>query len=461
VPAERGRKLGPAAKPPAPVEKANVKVPPPSAAGAPEKAKAALTVKLRPAVEKTGATAERVKSTPKLPPGEKRMKKSRIIITCAKGIPPFLREEVLSLGFPVASQAVASLETEGTLEDAMRLNLFIRTGQRVLFLLEEFRAQNPDELYSQLSGIAWEDYIYEDGYLCVTSSVDNPTIKDSRFANVKSKDAIVDRIKKKRGRRPDSGPERTGAVIDLYWKEDWCQVYLDTSGEPLYRRGYRKIPLKAPMQETLAAAVILATSWDGHGNFVNPMCGSGTLAIEAALIAQNIPPGLIRSNFGFMHLKSFDESSWKNLIKMARTRIRGSSPHKIIATDISPEAVRAAQQNAAAAGVERTIEFAVCDYSETPLPAGQGMVVLNPEYGERLGRLKELEGTYRGIGDFFKKKCPGYRGYIFTGNLELAKKVGLKAKRRIPFFNSNIECRLQEYDLYEGSRKADAPPPEK
>jgi len=460
VPAERGRKLGPAAKPPAPVEKANVKVPPPSAAGAPEKAKAALTVKLRPAVEKTGATAERVKSTPKLPPGEKRMKKSRIIITCAKGIPPFLREEVLSLGFPVASQAVASLETEGTLEDAMRLNLFIRTGQRVLFLLEEFRAQNPDELYSQLSGIAWEDYIYEDGYLCVTSSVDNPTIKDSRFANVKSKDAIVDRIKKKRGRRPDSGPERTGAVIDLYWKEDWCQVYLDTSGEPLYRRGYRKIPLKAPMQETLAAAVILATSWDGHGNFVNPMCGSGTLAIEAALIAQNIPPGLIRSNFGFMHLKSFDESSWKNLIKMARTRIRGSSPHKIIATDISPEAVRAAQQNAAAAGVERTIEFAVCDYSETPLPAGQGMVVLNPEYGERLGRLKELEGTYRGIGDFFKKKCPGYRGYIFTGNLELAKKVGLKAKRRIPFFNSNIECRLLEYDLYEGSRKAAAPPPE-
>lgn len=380
------------------------------------------------------------------------MNKSRIIITCGKGIPPFLRGEVLSLGFPVLSQGVASLETEGTMDDAMRLNLFIRTGQRVLFLLEEFRAQNPDELYSQLSRIAWEEYIYEEGYLCVTSSVDNPTIKDSRFANVKSKDAIVDRIKKRRGRRPDSGPERTGVVIDLYWKEDWCQVYLDTSGEPLYRRGYRKIPLKAPMQETLAAAVVLATSWNGSGHFVNPMCGSGTLAIEAALIARNVPPGLLRGNYGFMHLKGFDESSWKELLNKAKRRTNRSFPHKIIATDISPEAVRAAKQNAAAAGIEKAIEFAVCDYSETPVPAGGGVVVLNPEYGERLGKLKELEETYRGIGDFFKKKCTGYRGYIFTGNLELAKKVGLKTKKRIPFFNSNIECRLLEYDLYEGSR---------
>ena len=383
------------------------------------------------------------------------MNKSRIIITCGKGIPPFLREEVLSLGFPVLSQGVASLETEGTMDEAMRLNLFIRTGQRVLFLLEEFRALNPGDLYSQLSGIAWEDYIHEDGYLCVTSSVDNPTIKDSRFANVKSKDAIVDRIKKRRGRRPDSGPERTGVVVDLYWKEDLCQVYLDTSGEPLYRRGYRKIPLKAPMQETLAAAVVLATSWNGNGNFVNPMCGSGTLAIEAALMARSIPPGLLRGNYGFMHLKGFNESSWKDLLNKAKKRTNTSFPHKIIATDISPEAVRAAKQNAAAAGVEKEVEFAVCDYSETPIPAGGGVVVLNPEYGERLGKLKELEGTYKGMGDFFKKKCPGYRGYIFTGNLELAKKVGLKAKRRIPFFNSNIECRLLEYELYEGSRRSE------
>ena len=381
------------------------------------------------------------------------MEKSRIVITCAKGIPPFLKEEVVSLGFPLLSLGVASVETAGALDDTLRLNLFIRTGQRVLFLLEEFKAQNPDQLYSHLSRISWEDYIYEDGYLCVTSSVDNPTIKDSRYANVKSKDAIVDRIKKKFGRRPDSGPERKGAVIDIYWKGDLCRVFLDTSGEPLSRRGYRKIPLKAPMQETLAAAVVLAASWNGNGNFINPMCGSGTLAIEAAMIALNLPPGLLRSNYGFMHLKGFNESFWKDLRRKAKTRMKRSWGQKIIATDISPEAVQAAKSNAAAAGVENLIEFEVGDYSETPIPTGGGVVMLNPEYGERLGELKELEKTYKGIGDFFKKKCQGYRGYIFTGNLELAKKVGLKAKRRIPFFNSNIECRLLEYDLYEGTRK--------
>ena len=381
------------------------------------------------------------------------MEKSTIIITCAKGIPPFLKEEVVSLGFPLLSMGVASVETAGTLDDTMRLNLFIRTGQRVLFLLKEFRAQNPDQLYSHLSRFSWEDYIYQDGYLCVTSSVDNPTIKDSRYANVKSKDAIVDRIKKKCGRRPDSGPGRKGAVIDLYWKRDLCQVFLDTSGEPLYRRGYRKIPLKAPMQETLAAAVVRAASWDGHGNFINPMCGSGTLAIEAAMIALNIPPGILRSNYGFMHLKGFNESFWKDLLNKAKTRIKKSFGPKIVATDISPEAVQAAKSNAAAAGVENSIEFKAGDYADTPIPAGGGVVILNPEYGERLGMLTELEKTYKGIGDFFKKKCQGYRGFIFTGNLELAKKVGLKAKRRIPFFNSNIECRLLEYDLYAGTRK--------
>jgi len=385
------------------------------------------------------------------------MRKSRIVITCAKGVPPFLKEEVFSLGLPVISEAIAGIETEGTMEDAMRLNLWLRTGQRVLFLLEELNARNPDELYSGVSRVAWEDYISPDEFLCVTSAVDNPTIRDSRFANLKCKDAIVDRIKKKYGRRPDSGPERTGAVIDLYWKGDLCRVYLDTSGEPLYRRGYRKIPLHAPMQETLAAAVILATAGKGTGNFINPMCGSGTLAIEASLVALERAPGLLRKNYGFMHLKGFNQSSWERMLQEARARGKRSFDGKIVATDISSEAVQAARQNAVAAGVDALIEFAGCDFSSTPIPDGGGVVILNPEYGERLGKVEELKETYKAIGDFFKKRCQGYSGYIFTGNLDLAKKVGLKARRRIPFFNSNIECRLLEYDLYEGSRKTSKP----
>jgi putative N6-adenine-specific DNA methylase len=381
------------------------------------------------------------------------MKKSRIVITCAKGVSPFLREEVLSLGLPVLSESVAGVESEGTMDDAMRLNLFLRTGQRVLLLLQEMEIRNADELYAGIARMAWEDYISPDEYLCVTSAVDNPTIRDSRFANVKCKDAIVDRIKKRFGRRPDSGPERTGTVIDLYWKGDLCRVYLDTSGEPLYRRGYRKIPLQAPMQETLAAAVIQATGWKGAGNFVNPMCGSGTLAIEAALIVLDMAPGLLRKNFGFMHLKGFNRSSWRTMLQEARGRVKKSFRGKIVATDISPKAVQASQQNAVAAGVDRLIGFSVGDYSATPVPGGGGAVILNPEYGKRLGKVEELKDVYKGIGDFFKKKCQGYTGYIFTGNLDLAKKVGLKARRRIAFFSSNIECRLLEYDLYEGSRR--------
>jgi 23S rRNA G2445 N2-methylase RlmL len=380
-------------------------------------------------------------------------RKSRIVITCAKGVSPFLRQEILSLGFPVLSEGKAEVETEGTMEDTLKLNLLIRTGQRVLFLLESFNAKTPNDLYKRISRVSWEDFISENSYFSVTSSVHNPTIRDSRFANVKCKDAVVDRIKEKRGRRPDTGPERDRVVIHLYWRSNLCQVFLDTSGEPLSRRGYRMIPLKAPMQETLAAAVILATGWGKNGNFVNPMCGSGTLAIEAALIALVRAPGLLRSNYGFMHMKGFDDSSWKALRRKIRAEAKDRLNGRIIATDISQQAVEAGKKNAMTAGVDRFIEFGVCDFSETPVPDGGGAIVLNPEYGERLGEIEKLKETYKGIGDFFKKKCNGYTGYVFTGNLDLAKKVGLRTKRKMPFFNGPIECRLLEYDLYEGSMK--------
>ncbi len=381
------------------------------------------------------------------------MRKNKILITCAKGITPFLREELLLLGFSVISETVAGIETEGTMDDTLRLNLLLRTGHRVLFLLREFRARDADDLYRAVSDIAWEDYIAGDGYLCVTSSVDNPTIRTSLFANVKCKDAIVDRIKKKCGKRPDSGPEKDRVVVNLYWKNEDCSIYLDTSGEPLSRRNYRKIPMHAPMQETLAAAVIRATEWNGSGHFINPMCGSGALAIEAALAGINRASGILRDNFGFMHLKGFNEHLWKELRTQAIKAAKKTLDCRIIATDIRRDAVEAARKNAAMAGVEHLIEFAVCDYSETSIPDGGGIVILNPEYGERMGHVKELEGVYKGIGDFLKQKCRGYTGYIFTGNPDLAKKVGLRASRRVLFFNGPIECRLLEYPLYEGSRK--------
>ena len=381
------------------------------------------------------------------------MDKNPILITCPKGIPPHLGRELLFLGFPVSSETASSVETEGTLDDTLKLNLFIRTGHRVLYLIREFKAGSPDELYGHVLRVEWEEYFDKGSYLCITSSVDHPTIKDSRFANLRCKDAIVDRFSQKFGQRPDSGPKRDGVVVHLYWHGKRCRLFLDTSGEPLSKRNYRKIPLGAPMQETLAAAIVLATGWNGGSHFVNPMCGSGTLAIEAAMIGLGRAPGLLRTNYGFMHLKGFKPSLWEKLRKEAKGRAGKSIDGKIIATDINPKAIEAARKNAMTAGVEQFIEFDASDFSETRVPEGGGIVILNPPYGERMGEIRELEKTYKGIGDFFKKKCGGYTGYIFTGNFSLAKKVGLRTRRRLPFYNGEIECRLLEYELYEGSRK--------
>jgi putative N6-adenine-specific DNA methylase len=379
---------------------------------------------------------------------------NEILVTCAKGIPPYLKQELLALGHPVIEETIAGVLTVGTHEAAMRMCLRLRTAQRVLIALRQFSADGPEELYEELRHLPWEEVVPADGYLCVTSSVEMPNIRDPRFASLKCKDAIVDRIKEVTGTRPDSGSDRDRSVVHLYWKNGQATVYLDASGEPLSRRGYRKVPMAAPMQETLAAAVVMATGWTGAGNFINPMCGSGTLAIEAALIGLRRAPGLLRSNFGFLHVPGSERAVWDRVRDEARKEGTRSLAGRIIATDIDPAAVEAARKNATTAGVEHLIEFGVCDFAETPVPAGGGAVVLNPEYGERMGDVERLGPVYAGIGDFLKQKCGGYSGYVFTGNLALAKRVGLRAKRRVPFWNSGIECRLLEYELYEGSRKS-------
>ncbi|MFZ2198773.1 MAG: hypothetical protein WAV13_13615 [Thermodesulfovibrionales bacterium] len=385
------------------------------------------------------------------------MEKNRIFITCPKGIQTSLASEIRSLGFPLLSESFSGVETEGTLNDTMRLNLYLRTGHRVLYLLSEFAAKTPDELYAETASVPWEDYIYETGYVSVTSTVDTPTITDSRFANLKCKDAIADRFMKKFGRRPDSGPERDQVVVHLHWKDEACCLYIDTSGVPLSKRGYRKIPMAAPLQETLASAIIIATGWRDSGNFVNPMCGSGTLAIEAAMIGLEKAPGILRDNFCFMHLRGFNRALWEELRLEASKRSKKTLQNRIIATDISSKAVDAARKNAMTAGVEHLIEFSICDFKDTTVPEGSGTVLLNPGYGERMGEIDQLAGTYAGIGDFFKQKCRGYTGYVFTGNPGLARKIGLRSKRKVQFFNGAIECRLLEYELYEGTKKINKP----
>ncbi len=378
--------------------------------------------------------------------------KNTILVTAPRGLSTFLKSEIEEAGYPVHWAGPSGVETEGDFNDAMRMNLLFRTAHHVLYRVGKFKCDSPDELYTQINRIPWETMIPVDEYLSVVSNAVHPSIRDTRFVNMKSKDAIVDRIMARKGRRPDSGPDRTGAVISVFWREGICSVYLDTSGEPLSKRGYRRIPLHAPMQETLAAGVILASGWKGNGNFINPMCGSGTLAIEAALIGLNRAPGILRDNYGFFHTLLFNNENWKALKQNAFSEQKKQINGKILATDISIEAIEAAKKNAKVAGVESHIEFAVSDFAETSLPSGGGVVMINPEYGFRLGEQKDLEETYRGIGNFLKNRCQGYKGYVFTGNTALAGKIGLKSKRKFLFQSGKLDCRLYEYELYAGSK---------
>lgn len=378
---------------------------------------------------------------------------ARIVVTTLMGLVPVLERELVTLGFPVTQESINRVETWGTLGDAMRINLHLRTAFHVLYHLKDFECRTPDELHAGALGFPWEEWLSPDLPFAVESDTDHPSIRDSRFPNLRIKDAVADRLRQVFGRRPDSGPDCTHAVVRLYWKGERASLFVDTSGEPLSRRGYRKLPFKAPLQEPLAAGLLLSTVWDRKQPLGNPMCGSGTLAIEAALLAMNKAPGLLRSNFGFMHLLPYDPAAWTRLRDEAQRAVTAKPASPIFASDIDPAAIDAARKNAAVAGVEAHIRFEVCDFAESAVPPEGGAVILNPEYGVRLGGEKDLEALYGRIGDFLKQRCKGCTGYVFTGSPDLLKRVGLKTKRRMIFFNAKIECRLAEYELYSGSRK--------
>lgn len=384
---------------------------------------------------------------------------SRIIITCHKWLSPALTKEVTELGYTIVRSFQTGVELSGTVNDCIRLNLNLRCASQVMYSLKAFACNHPDELYENLVSIEWESLIEPDGYFSVTSNVFHPTIQTNLFANLRVKDAVVDRMRQQSGKRPSTGSELSGAVFYLFWKHEEAEVFIDTSGETLAKHGYRKMPGKAPMLEALATATILSTKWDQKAPFINPMCGSGTLAIEAALVATNRRPGLLRNNYSFMHLKGYQEQVYSN----EKARLTGqilthTEGLQIIASDISSSAIATSKINAAAAGVENLIQFEVCDFEKTKIPEEAGVIMFNPEYGERLGDEVELNATYARMGDFLKNKCRGYNGYVFTGNLDLAKKIRLKPSRRIEFYNATIDCRLLEYEMYAGTKREDKTP---
>jgi putative N6-adenine-specific DNA methylase len=383
----------------------------------------------------------------------------KIIITCHKWLAPALEKEVIDLGFTTERVFQTGVELVGTLQDCIKLNLNLRCASQVMFSLKMFICNDPDELHKIVSTIQWEKIIARNGYFSVTSNVFHPTIQTNLFANLRVKDAIVDRMRFANNIRPTTGSDLIGTVVYLYWKNEEAEIFIDTSGETLAKHNYRKLPGSAPMLEALAAATIISTRWDKRSLFINPMCGSGTLAIEAALIATNRAPGLLRNNYAFKHILGFEREMYEKEKLLLAEKIQEPKELKIIASDISEKAIKIARINAEAAEVNHLIEFHECDFEDTPIPDGDGVVMFNPEYGERLGDEVELNQTYARIGDFMKNNCKGKLGYVFTGNLDLAKSIRLKPSRRIEFLNAKIECRLFEYELYAGTRRVDKTAP--
>ena len=400
-----------------------------------------------------------------------------IILSCAKELSRWTEKEVRAMGYVPVEVTENTVVVRGAMRDVMRLNLQLRTAHRVLVPLLRADCHNIRDLYELAHSIDWENLLEADGYFSVSSIVHNHTIRDTRIPSLYTKDAIADRMREKCQRRPDSGGENIGAAVFVYWERNEVIIYLDTSGEPLSKRGYRKIPGSAPMQETLAAACLMALDWKGDRPFVSPMCGSGTPAIEAAMLAMNKAPGALKSHFAFQSIKGYTrilpgekaprvaprqkagatpEQIWKEMLLDAKAAERREGIPAIIATDISPEAVGNAQINAHAAGVFDAIEFMPCDFAQTPIPDAKGTIFFNPEYGIRLGTYEELAPIYARMGEFMREKCAGWQGSVITGSPELAKCIDLIYQKRVPFFNGPIDCRLFIYDGCQAKNAAES-----
>jgi putative N6-adenine-specific DNA methylase len=368
-----------------------------------------------------------------------------VFVTCAKGIAPVLAGEILALGFPVDVEDVSGVQTRADPAGQIRLCFELQTAHRVLVPVWKGRVPRLPALYRALVEFPWEEWLGPDGYVRLIGTVRREDIRDNRVALLKAKDAVMDRLRDHYGRRPDSGPGDHGATLYLYWVENELTVSVDLAGVPLSRRGYRQQGGEAPLQEALAAAMLLRSGWDRDTPLSVPMGGAGTLAIEAARMAVHKAPGLHRSFFGFQHLLPYTREMEDQERLRLEQQVRDTCP-PIYYSDRDPEAFGRARANAELAGLECHIDFDVCEFTESRFEPG-GWVILNPPYGLRLDHGEDLEPLYAGIGHWLKGLPPGGMAWVITGNLKLAKRFGLKLADRTTLYNGAVECRFLGFHL--------------
>jgi len=380
-------------------------------------------------------------------------KSQPLVATCARGLEMVLADELRGIGVDGVAPDRGSVLFSGDLRSVYDVNLRLRTAMRVLVPLVRGAVSNRNELYQLAASVAWDEVLGDGQTLAVDVVGKHRSFRQTTFAGQVVKDAVVDRLRTIRGRRPNVDRENPDVRLHLRLVDNGpVTLSLDSSGEPLSHRGYRPRGGPAPLAETLAAGILLLAGYDGSEPLLDPMCGTGTFAVEAALIATRTPPGL-RREFAFERWAAHDLQIFEE-VQHEASRGHREAAQPILARDRADRALRATQRNLKAAWMDKWVELEQRDALDLQLPWGSGgMIVANPPYGKRVGEVEKLFGLYRRFGDSMKTQAAGATAWILAGEPRLAKSIGLKPARKIPLFNGPIECRLLKFELYEGTRK--------
>jgi len=367
------------------------------------------------------------------------------------GLEEVLRKEVEEIGGKNIKVLNRAIEFEGDLALMYSANLKLRTALSIITPIHEFKATTPEELYERAVGLDWGRYFNLHQTFSVHAVVHSQYFNHSQYVALKVKDAIADHFRNKYNERPNVDKKDADIGIVLYVNSDSITVLLDTSGKALFQRGYKTQLTQAPMNEVLAAGIILLSGWNKMDPFIDPMCGSGTLLVEAAMIASNYPPNMLRKRFGFQNFKNYDAQLWKQIVDQATSQIKRELP-PIYGNDICPDVIQIATENIQNAGFNKQIKLTVGDFRDYIPAHPSGVLITNPPYDERL-KSDDINGLYSDLGTSFKNNYVGFHCWVFSGNLNALKKVALKPSQKIKLYNGSIEGSLNGFEMYEGSKK--------
>lgn len=374
-----------------------------------------------------------------------------------KGLEEVLAKELIALGANNVQIERRAVQFTGDKELLYRANLCLRTASRVLVPIATFKAKDTDSIYNQAREIDWSKHMTAETSFAIDATVYSDIMRNSRYVTYRLKDAIADWWNEKENKRPSVRVTNPDLMINIHIAQDKVTISLDSSGESLHKRGYRVANTEAPINEALAAGMLMLAGWNGKSDFYDPMCGSGTLLIEAALIARNIAPGVFRQSFGFEKWRDFDEELWSDIYNDDSQE--RDFEHKIYGSDASFYAIQQAQKNVKAARLLKDIELKQIRLEESQLhtPCSQNthapLVMINPPYGERLATNKDMEVLYSAMGTTLKHRFTGATAWIISSNEEAMKCIGLKPSKKIRLLNGDLDCQFNRYDLFAGQRK--------